>query len=301
MELTQPYLFDDLDHRLFQAYDEFGVVDLNNRKYIGSKYRLLDFIETQLLSRIQRFEVFVDGFAGTAVVADRFRRHAKRFIINDNLFSNYVINRAFFCTNEQTVRIDYLVTALRELNKLEPTEGYATKNYGGTYFTRENAGSIDAIREQIATRFASGDCTEQEQYVLVASLLFAVDKVANTVGQYDAYLKNLGSSSYADDGTHVVDSNVYKRLTLRMPRLVMSGNNTVLNDDLNAIIDQLHGDVLYLDPPYASRQYIDNYHVLENIARWNKPQLTGKTRKFAREELKSEYSKRNAAGERWQM
>jgi adenine-specific DNA-methyltransferase len=53
--------------------------------------------------------------------------------------------------------------------------------------------------------------------------------------------------------------------------------------------------VLYLDPPYNGRQYIDCYHVLENILRWQRPPLFGKTRKFARAGLKSRYSRRQEA------
>ena len=54
-------------------------------------------------------------------------------------------------------------------------------------------------------------------------------------------------------------------------------------------------DVLYLDPPYNSRQYVDLYHVLENIALWSKPPVTGKTRKFDRTGLRSAYSRRSTA------
>ena len=34
-------------------------------------------------------------------------------------------------------------------------------------------------------------------------------------------------------------------------------------------------DVIYIDPPYNSRQYCDAYHLLENVARWNKPEVFG--------------------------
>ena len=65
------------------------------------------------------------------------------------------------------------------------------EQYGGRYFTPENAARIDAVREGIEELSAGGRCTPQERYLLLASLLFAADKAANTVGQYDAYLKHL--------------------------------------------------------------------------------------------------------------
>src|SRR5699024_10839674 len=49
-------------------------------------------------------------------------------------------------------------------------------------------------------------------------------------------------------------------------------------------------DIAYIDTPYNSRQYASNYHVLENIARHNKPELRGVTKLFDWSNLKSDYS-----------
>lgn len=280
------------DATLSRVLDEFGAVTLQNRKYLGSKVRLLDFIEREILSAAGGIESFFDGFAGTGVVADRMRAHTSRLTLVDSLASNYSINRAFFTSSEANVRIAYVADALRELNRLEPEHGYAREHYGGRYFTHENAGRIDAIRDQVAVRMRDRDCTEQEQHVLIASLLLAVDKVANTVGQYDAYLKNLGSRTYDDNGRHMVDSNVYGPLRLRMPVLQFADGVTVIRADVNEIAGEHEADVAYLDPPYNERQYVDCYHVLENIALWHKPELRGKTRKFERDAQKSRYSRR---------
>ena len=280
---------------LIRALEEHGAVSLRNRKYIGSKVRLLDFIEQEILLAAGSVESFCDGFAGTGVVAERMRSHTKRLMLVDNLASNYSINRAFFASREADVRIDYVSRALRDLNRLAPCAGYASAHYAGRYFTPQNAGLIDAIRDQIELRKQAGDCSEQERHVLIASLLFGADKVANTVGQYDAYLKHLGASSYDEKGRHVVDSNVYGRLRLRMPVLRLGEGATVLQADMNAVAGDHEADVVYLDPPYNERQYVDCYHVLENIASWQKPALSGKTMKFARESLKSVYSRRRTA------
>ena len=293
--MSQLGLFIGQDFRLGRALDEFGAVSLQNRKYIGSKVRLLDFIEQEVLLAASGIESFFDGFAGTGVVSDRMRSHTGRLTLVDNLFSNYSINRAFFSSNQENVRLDYIISALREFNRIEPSDGYASEHYAERYFTANNAGLIDAIRDQIELRRRNSDCTEQESHVLIASLLLAVDKVANTVGQYDAYLKNLGSGTYDENGKHVVDSNVYGRLRLRMPVLRFAAGATVIRADVNEIVGDYESEVAYLDPPYSERQYVDCYHVLENIALWKKPELRGKTRKFERESLKSKYSRRRTA------
>ena len=46
---------------------------------------------------------------------------------------------------------------------------------------------------------------------------------------------------------------------------------------------------MYLDPPYNSRQYSDAYHLLENIAKWEKPEVFGVARKMNRSHIKSNY------------
>ena len=51
----------------------------------------------------------------------------------------------------------------------------------------------------------------------------------------------------------------------------------VYNEDVCGLIKHISGDILYLDPPYNSRQYCTNYHLLETIARYDYPIIHGKT------------------------
>ncbi len=268
-----------------------------NRKYLGSKYRLLDFLTDTILSRVPEIDVFVDLFAGTGVVGNSFRAHASTVIANDLLFSNYVVNRAYLTSSKATVDLDVVGVLVEELNHCTPAQGYVCANYGDTYFTKHNAARIDAIREAIESLYVARRCSEQERFILLTSLLLAVDKAANTVGQYDAFLKHIDNRESA--GKHLVDSNVHKTLRLRVPEIDLNGNdgNEVYNEDANRLIRHLEAEVLYLDPPYNTRQYVDCYHVLENILRWQKPPLQGKTRKFQRDHLKSRYSRKNEAAE----
>lgn len=93
-----------------------------------------------------------------------------------------------------------------------------------------------------------------------------MDKIANTVGHYDAYRKN---------------ANFEKQLTLSvlLPE-ELNSNNTCYNLDANELIKTIKCDLLYLDPPYNSRQYCDAYHLLENVARWEKPEVHGVAKKW---------------------
>ncbi len=268
-----------------------------NRKYLGSKFRLLDFLKETILSRAGRFEVFADLFAGTGIVGKCFNNRDCRVIANDLLYSNYVVNRAFLTSRGDNVDLERLGDLTPELNASPPIEGYVFHSYGGTYFSRDNAAKIDAVRQAIDRVYEAGRCSEQERYVLLAGLLLAVDKVANTVGQYDAFLKHIDREDLNSSERHLRDSNVDKPLRLLLPALDIdaNGGNEVYNTDANLLVRDLEADVLYLDPPYNTRQYVDCYHVLENIMRWEKPRLYGKTKKFQRDNLKSRFSRKSEA------
>ncbi len=267
-------------------------LEIQNRKYLGSKFRLLSFIEEVIRSQIKKIGTFIDGFSGTGVVAYHFKKLASQVIANDLLYSNYIINRAFLGTTRENMDPDRIIRFIDELNGLGPIRGYVYRNFGGTYFSCQNAGCIDAVRTRIEELYREGACTYQEQCILLTSLIYAADKVGNTVGQYDAFLKHLGQKSYDTQGRHKIDSNVYKKLQLKIPAVGFGNHCDVYNEDLNSLIRRIKGDVLYLDPPYNGRQYIDCYHVLENIACWEKPPLQGKTKKFERSHLMSRYSRK---------
>jgi len=98
------------------------------------------------------------------------------------------------------------------------------------------------------------------------------------------------------EGKHMVDGRVREPFVLR-PLDPLPGNVEVIEGDMVSLASSLEVDVAYFDPPYNHRQYCDNYHVLENLARWEKPPLFGKTRKFDRSGLKSPFSSRVNAAE----
>lgn len=64
--------------------------------------------------------------------------------------------------------------------------------------------------------------------------------------------------------------------------------------DTNELMPDIEADLVYIDPPYNSRQYCDAYHLLENVARWNKPEVFGVAKKMDRTALKSDYCTQKA-------
>lgn len=108
-----------------------------------------------------------------------------------------------------------------------------------------------------------------------------MDKVANTVGHYDAYRQKMDS---------------FDPIILRVPEYNINSDNKIFNEDANQLVRKIHADLMYIDTPYNSRQYGDSYHLFENIIGWNKSELTGVARKMVdRSQLKSAYSTRRNA------
>jgi len=248
---------------------------LQNRRYLGNKFKLLGFIEDIVEARCGEVHSFCDIFAGTGVVGERFNKPEIKIISNDFLHFNYLCLKTFIGTssyNEISLnkKIDYL-------NGLEAQENYFSKYFSNTYFTLENAKKIGTIREEIDNISDN----ENEKNILLCSLLYAVDKVANTVGHYDAFRKKL---------------DMTKSIKLLIPNIDNSHNinNEIYKMDANKLIIKINCDVLYIDPPYNSRQYSDAYHLLENLAKWEKPEVFGKANKMVRTHIKSEYCLKSA-------
>ncbi len=249
--------------------------------YIGSKYSLVDFIKSNIQKtlesnkdeRNQSQMIFADLLAGTGAISTEFKREGYSVIANDIQYYSYVLLRHLVGNNHLDKEIcDNLI---QRLNNLQPIEGFIYKNYSfeGTegqefrrmYFSEYNAKKCDAVRIELEKMRENQEVSDDEYFYLLGSLINSVDKYANTASVYGAFLKKLKKSALKEmqiTGLPIIDGEV---------------NNFVYNEDILQLIEKISGDILYLDPPYNSRQYCTNYHLLETIAKYDNPQIKGKT------------------------
>ena len=252
--------------------------NIQSRRYLGNKFKLIKSIKELVKKKCGKYNSFVDLFSGTGVVANAFNNKNTKIITNDLLYSNYIISKCFFNTKNNFKDLNKKIKKLNSIRSYK--ENYFSKNFGGKYFTKENSLKIGTIRDKIE-KISNNN---QEKFILITSLIYATDKVANTVGHYDAYRKNLDNK---------------KKIELQMPNISFNKNinNQVFCMDSNLLANEIEGDVIYIDPPYNSRQYSDTYHLLENLALWQKPNVFGKAKKMDRSHIKSKYCCKNAATE----
>ena len=252
---------------------------INNRRYLGNKYKLLDFIKSTIASECQGINTVADIFAGTGSVASAFTD--KKLITNDILYFNYICHVAWFGSQKYNEsKIEALVCYYNIAQPQE--ENYMSENFSDTFFSAADCRKIGFIREDIEKRYNAGEINVRERAILITSLLYAMDKIANTCGHYDAYIKGATFEKHLE-------------LTLPLASNENNKNNQCYNEDANRLVERIEADLVYIDPPYNSRQYCDAYHLLENVARWEKPAVTGVALKMDRRKLKSDYCTSSAA------
>lgn len=231
---------------------------LQNRRYIGSKQKLINWIFSVIKQECEG-KTFADIFAGTGIVGAIATEYFEKVIVNDFLFSNNVIYQAFLGSGRyDQEKINNIIRNYNNINHEDLEDNYFSENFGGKYFSRNSSKIIGFIRENIEEN--RKNLTRKEYYILIASLLYSIDKIANTVGHYDAYFKN----KFIED-----------KFFMKPIEPLRTKNVTIFRRDTNILAKDIQTDIAYIDPPYNSRQYSRFYHVLENLTQWKKPKLHG--------------------------
>lgn len=263
-------------------------------RYIGGKSLLLENINKVITTEIPEVSSVIDLFAGSGIVSEDFKARGYRTISNDILYFSYVMSKASIAINQKPsfrqlgIRdpINYLNALSADDTDFQVSDCFIYNHYSPNarcermYFQPQNALKIDIIRLTIEKWYRSHQINENEYFYLLSALIKAVPFVSNITGVYAAYLK-------------FWDERTYKPLELVHPVIINNGRrNESHNSDYTELLTR-KCDVLYADPPYNSREYLPNYHVLETIARYDYPRIHGKTGMRSYDNQKSAFCKKN--------
>lgn len=263
-------------------------------RYLGNKTRLLPFIRRAVERLGLRPAGAADPFAGTASVSGMLKRMGWRVHAGDLMAASYALQvarveldrtprfpaRLFPGSPAPGGTLGYRAF-LALLQALPGEDGFLTRQYtpagvagrrhGRMYFTPENGRRIDAIRRRIAEWEAGGGLDRRRVQLLLASLIEAADRVANTTGIYASFVKSW-------------QPNALRPLELRplhpTPSAGRAAGSTAFRGPALELLSRVGAvDLLYLDPPYNGRQYPAYYHIPELLAAgWDPPpRLRGKT------------------------
>lgn len=275
-------------------------------RYIGNKTRLLDFIRRVLAARGIVGGRAVDPFTGTASVARALKGWGFEVVAADLMEFAHTLARAYVQVGEapDLTALAPLVAphpptldgVIAHLNGLEPAPGFIHEHFTPAgeegrrhermFFTPENAARIDHIRETIEYWRRDGLIDDDAFHILLAALIEAADRVANTAGIYAACIKSW-------------QPNARRSLQLRTPRLTPGPPSRATRADALTLVSELDDfDLLYVDPPYNERQYPAYYHIPELIATgWfdGPVELRGKTGLLEDSEKRSDWASRRRA------
>ena len=248
-----------------------GQSDSLAARYLGSKARVLEEL-MRLVGTPSGTGVLVDGFCGTGVVASAAADAGWSVRVNDQMRSAVDLARARLLStaDAEFAELGGYGEVIQQLSHLSPVAGFFWREYspasalGRRYFTEENAQRIDAVRHQLNKWTELGVINEAERSLLVADLIGAAARVANTAGTYGCYLAHWTPAAH--------------RLFELKPRVLRS--DPVYHEAFCCSVEDVaveEGDTVYLDPPYTKRQYAAYYHINETLSHGDNPEILGKT------------------------
>jgi adenine-specific DNA-methyltransferase len=246
---------------LFNDYKNQDKFQLQSRRYIGNKAKLTDWIMEIIESETEGNGTFIDIFSGTSIVAKSAMAKYKTVILNDILYSNNVTYQAFYGTLKwNSNKLVELANEYNTLNSKSIRENYFSKNFGGKFYEKEVSKQIGYIRQDIEKKKKNNELNSREYAILLTSLIYTIDRLANTVGHFDAYIKKPITK---------------KPLNFKLIQTSDFKGAKIFQEDANELARNIKGDIAYIDPPYNSRQYSRFYHIYENLVQWKKPKLYG--------------------------
>ena len=292
--------------------------------YIGNKRKLLDIIHQAIDITGVDGGSFVDLFSGSTVVARFAKKLGFRVLSNDwEPYSEQIAIGTI--VNNKSPNFDQLggcENVFKILNDVEPIEGYITNHLcpeddenliheeDRLFFMRKNGMKIDAMRELISTWVEDEKITSEEFGYLMASFVYSVSYVSNTSGVFKGFHRGWGGSN----GT--AQYRICSDIELRPALTFDNGKkNFSIRQDAGKLVLELTNilgeipDIVYLDPPYNQHPYGSNYHVLNTVTLWDKPNFPKKITRGTksairldwRTERRSAYNSQSKATQEFQI
>jgi len=265
--------------------------------YIGSKQKLLSFLfdifKLNITKENEKNDInfkektFVDLFAGTCSVSKYMFQHNMNIVINDiSKISNILIDQVLFHTLDKKKMITILELLDSEpliengfiFNELsingKPTtitnnNLFKNQSCQSRMFFSENVGKkIDTIKYHLNDLTLS----PLEKSFILCILLNYVNKNANTTSVFGAYLKNDTKKETLFFNKELIEQlfNTSSLNNMLAPSIQKCQLNAL--ECLKTLQKQTLNKkdvIVYMDPPYNTRSYESNYHILDYIVDFN--------------------------------
>lgn len=258
-------------------------------RYIGSKEKLIPFLDEIIFKRFQNKQFSIlEGFSGTGIVSQYLNenynstiymsdisQYSKVFssILNINNFNHkllYHIEKIIEITYYSKIpKIDdNIIFNELSINGKPQTiseSSFDNQNVKSRMFFTEDVGhKIDCMRNYVKKVKENDNLNEDEVNILLSLIIYFADKNANTTSVYAAYLKkqNFKTKPLKKDLIDYFQKEIHSP---KKGKLINFFEGDIINT-LNLIKPI---DIIYLDPPYNTRKYESNYHILNYISDLN--------------------------------
>lgn len=276
--------------------------DFQSIRYMGSKKRLMGFIHASFKAYRKEFvefklKSFLDVFCGSGSVAFYFR-HQYQLITNDKLAFSQIIMDAYLKNKRPPKFYQIYIDDLNSLTLDEfeswqeqgKIDGWISHNYGGEYLSTNNSNvDINGRRkiwvmenakkiEMMLSHIKTYPLKRVEKNVLRLALFLAIDKISNTIGHQNGYLKEWAAIALAPIHLKLPKIETWKR----------SKHKTLCSDVFKETMP--YADIAYIDPPYGTNnmalstatRYASFYHLWDTLSTskpFHRPELFGKAGK----------------------
>lgn len=139
------------------------------------------------------------------------------------------------------------------------------------YFKGEVGKKIDTIREGLGKLYSEGKINEEIKDLALLFLLSYANGNSNNTSVYGAYLKHDKMKTvkpfYNEELLEYLSEKyeAHKKSTRKIKSFHDYADKTLSNIRNNHLEHDSHEIVVYWDPPYSSRSYESNYHILEYL------------------------------------
>jgi len=242
--------------------------------YLGGKRRLCPVIFTLLDQAVERGRwrgiTFVDPFLGGGSVSLYAKAFGFRVICNDVALRSALVGRALIANS--VVRLSQADVAAILRNPKEAYPQLAEKEFCPAVFSREQARPIDQALHWLRT----GQISEPQRSLLTLlvikwilrlqpmSMLRGTDARAAAGGDYDR-VSARRVDHYLRSRTLLTPA-AWWELAQQVNLGVFAGEGQAHQRDVFDFLDDLEGDVVFLDPPYpGTTAYEKEYAILDRL------------------------------------
>jgi len=262
---VKPLLPEDMDSVIYR---------FPKTRYYGSKRRLLGWIYHSL--KDLPFNTVLDGFGGTASVSLLFKAMDKQVSFHDGLLCNTIAAQALLADKMPFAET---AEAYAFIDKIEPNNGFISKNFSGMYYTDEENRWLDGAAKAI---HQVADPIKRNIYFYCLFQACLKKRPFNLFHRANLNLR-LNRNVTRSFGNWVTWEKTFSELMkggFQDIQEVIKPAKQVVNILPHGDIARLDAgyDLVYLDPPYVSKSgtsedYLKRYHFLEglsNYKEWNK-------------------------------